>query len=172
MKGLLSFSVLLVLMVLASTVSCRSLKSYKREYLVGDQEQEGSSWGDAIDDTEDEGDGNDSMPEWLNMHFEDLSQDDQDDGGDDSSLEAVEATNSTGYSFQPIPLPDKFAEYDVLERDGVITMEELVYVTGAVENARAAFKASDLNDDGVVDVQEFRKAPWYRKNSFDFSNFQ
>ena len=65
----------------------------------------------------------------------------------ETSLGSLQSKNAQTSSpaFQPIPLPSKFEHYDVISRDGVITLEELALVTGATENIRQAFQESDTN---------------------------
>jgi hypothetical protein len=55
------------------------------------------------------------------------------------------ATQTQQPAFQPIPLSGRFDHYDVIERDKLITLEELAFVTSALENIRQAFKESDTN---------------------------
>jgi Ca2+-binding EF-hand superfamily protein/Na+-transporting methylmalonyl-CoA/oxaloacetate decarboxylase gamma subunit len=66
----------------------------------------------------------------------------------------------TKVKFLPVPLPTDFRVYDVLYKDGFISLEELVNVTEAKENVELAFSASDKNGDGLLSEEEFNTAPW------------
>ncbi|CAH1791922.1 unnamed protein product [Owenia fusiformis] len=62
-------------------------------------------------------------------------------------------------TFLPIPMPTDFDSYDVNVTDGFISLAELVAVTGAKENVELAFKASDIDGDGRLTLEEFKEAP-------------
>ncbi|KAK7102023.1 aspartic and glutamic acid-rich protein-like [Littorina saxatilis] len=61
--------------------------------------------------------------------------------------------------FQPVRIPDKFEDYD-LNKDGLISLPEMRYVTGAVEGAKDAFRDADRDGDGWVEREEFDLAGW------------
>lgn len=61
--------------------------------------------------------------------------------------------------FEPLPYPSDFTFYDV-NGDGVITIEEMIYMTGEAENMELAFEATDKNRDGHVTKSEFIENPW------------
>ncbi|KAL8603334.1 hypothetical protein ACOMHN_039697 [Nucella lapillus] len=63
--------------------------------------------------------------------------------------------------FQPVPLPVHFKDYDV-NRDGMISLPELRYVSRATEGVRQAFRAADSDGDGWIDRGEFQVAGWGR----------
>ena len=61
-----------------------------------------------------------------------------------------------------IPLPSKFGEYD-LNKDGVVTLEELAEVLKVAEHAEGteiAFRRADRNGDGKLNCEEFQDAPF------------
>ncbi|XP_076468646.1 uncharacterized protein LOC143299375 isoform X2 [Babylonia areolata] len=61
--------------------------------------------------------------------------------------------------FQPVPMPDKFEDYDI-NNDGVISLPELRYISRATEGAWQAFQDADSDGDGWVNREEFQRAGW------------
>ena len=49
--------------------------------------------------------------------------------------------------FKTVDLPKHFANYDVIKRDGLVSLEELINVTGAEKNIKRVFHASDLDGE-------------------------
>ena len=64
------------------------------------------------------------------------------------------------------PFPDRFSDYD-LNGDGALTLEELAKLTHVQADSKAtleAFHLADKNDDGKIDCEEFKTAPYLFKH--------
>ena len=59
-------------------------------------------------------------------------------------LEGKLPTKTLGV-FHQVQIPTHFDDYDTNPRDGLVSVDELIDATGATANARAAFRASDIN---------------------------
>ena len=58
--------------------------------------------------------------------------------------------------------PNRFSECD-LNGDGFLTLKELAKAANVKEHSKAtihAFNLADRNDDGKIDCQEFKVAPY------------
>ena len=62
--------------------------------------------------------------------------------GDDSTI-----VNETVELFRSVSMPTNFSDYDILQVDGLITLEELINVTATEDNAVLAFEASDIDGE-------------------------
>ena len=65
-----------------------------------------------------------------------------------------------------IPFPERFLDYDI-NKDGKITLEELAKATNIEEHSvgtEKAFKEADRNQDGGIDCDEFKTAPYLFKH--------
>ncbi|XP_013404774.1 calcineurin subunit B type 2 [Lingula anatina] len=62
-------------------------------------------------------------------------------------------------TFKPVQLSTDFNVYDS-DRDGFISLAELINATGAEENVEEAFNVTDTDADGQVSMEEFSVAPW------------
>ena len=61
-----------------------------------------------------------------------------------------------------VPLPSTFAKYDQ-DNDGGITLEEMAKMLSVEKSAKEtvnAFRRADRNDDGKIDCDEFKEAPY------------
>ena len=64
------------------------------------------------------------------------------------------------------PFPDRFSDYD-LNGDGALTLEELAKLTHVQADSKStveAFHLADKNDDGKIDCEEFKAAPYLFKH--------
>ncbi|XP_077866492.1 uncharacterized protein LOC100371314 [Saccoglossus kowalevskii] len=62
--------------------------------------------------------------------------------------------------FEAINLPTTFETYDI-DSNGHVNLTELALATETKEeDAQKPFDDADLNGDGVLDEDEFKKAPW------------
>ena len=74
-----------------------------------------------------------------------LSLDDHSDSGQTEEEE----------DFRPIYMPRDFSSFDIMPPDGFVSLQELVTVTGAEENAEQALADSDLNGIHVFNMEIF-----------------
>ncbi len=74
----------------------------------------------------------------------DTSDEDEEDSIRDNIVIKKAGDSTLKVAFRPVSVPQEFASYDV-DEDGLITLAELINVTGARENVHTAFKESDIN---------------------------
>lgn len=70
---------------------------------------------------------------------------------DDSEMDLI----AERVEFNPVDLPIEFEKYDILEVDGYITLEELVKVSEAEENAARVMKDSDTDGETEFSLNQF-----------------
>ena len=63
----------------------------------------------------------------------------------DEDPSEVEELNNKVNHFRPVSLPNKFDDYDINEKDGAITVQELSKVSGTKDGIELVFKAADTN---------------------------
>ena len=118
------------------------------------------------DNSPDESDGDepDDIDEFLDDLVDDdilptegttrpqLIASDQEPTIENSESSEEESHGTKKDTFHPVKMPTKFESYDVMPKDGFITLKELVNVTGARVNVRLAFNDSDKNGKTFVTI--------------------